>query len=74
MNSTGFFYVVKNVVLSPIVIGVTIVCGLLLSFIFYVMSYKKKPRHFVTKKKTPKPEKEKTPPPEEESEAEEDEE
>ena len=68
MNSPDFFYVIKNVLLSPIVIGVTIVCGLILSFIFYVMSYKKKPRRFAVKKKQPKPVKEKTPPPEEETE------
>ncbi|UTY27331.1 hypothetical protein E4N77_12495 [Treponema denticola] len=74
MNSPDFFYVIKNVVLSPIVIGVTIVCGLILSFIFYVMSYKKKPRRFAVKKKQPKPIKEKTPPPEEETEDEEGEE
>lgn len=65
MNSPDFFYVIKNVLLSPIVIGVTIVCGLILSFIFYVMSYKKKPRRFAVKKEQPKPIKEKTPPPEE---------
>ena len=74
MNSPDFFYVIKNVLLSPIVIGVTIVCGLILSFIFYVMSYKKKPRRFAIKKKAPKPVKEKTPPPEEETEDEEGEE
>ena len=45
-----------------------------LSFIFYVMSYKKKPRRFAIKKKAPKPVKEKTPPPEEETEDEEGEE
>ena len=74
MNSPDFFYVIKNVVLSPIVIGVTIVCGLILSFIFYVMSYKKKPRRFAIKKKAPKPVKEKTPPHEDETEDEEGEE
>lgn len=74
MNSPDFFYVIKNVVLSPIVIGVTIVCGLILSFIFYVMSYKKKPRSFKIKKEKSKPEKEKTPPPKEETEDEEEEE
>ena len=74
MNSPDFFYVIKNVVLSPIVIGVTIVCGLILSFIFYVMSYKKKPMRFAVKKKQPKPIKEKTPPPEDETEDEEEEE
>jgi len=74
MNSPDFFYVIKNVLLSPIVIGVTIICGLILSFIFYVMSYKKKPRRFAVKKKAPKPVKEKTPPPEEETEDEEGEE
>ena len=74
MNSPDFFYVIKNVLLSPIVIGVTIVCGLILSFIFYVMSYKKKPRRFAIKKKAPKPVKEKTPPPEDETEDEEGEE
>lgn len=71
MNSPDFFYVIKNVVLSPIVIGVTIVCGLILSFIFYVMSYKKKPRRFAVKKKHPKPIKEKTPASKEEAEGEE---
>ena len=71
MNSPDFFYVIKNVLLSPIVIGVTIVCGLILSFIFYVMSYKKKPRRFAVKKKPPMPAKEKTPLPEEETEDEE---
>lgn len=71
MNSPDFFYVIKNVVLSPIVIGVTIVCGLILSFIFYVMSYKKKPRRFAIKKKQPKPIKEKTPTSKEEAEGEE---
>lgn len=71
MNSPDFFYVIKNVVLSPIVIGVTIVCGLILSFIFYVMSYKKKPRRFAVKKKAPKPIKEKTPASKEEAEGEE---
>ncbi|EMB42734.1 hypothetical protein E4N99_06770 [Treponema denticola] len=71
MNSPDFFYVIKNVVLSPIVIGVTIVCGLILSFIFYVMSYKKKPRRFAVKKKQPKPIKEKTPASKEETEDEE---
>ncbi|EMB45063.1 hypothetical protein [Treponema denticola] len=71
MNSPDFFYVIKNVVLSPIVIGVTIVCGLILSFIFYVMSYKKKPRRFAIKKKQPKPIKEKTPDSKEEAEDEE---
>ena len=74
MNSPDFFYVIKNVLLSPIVIGVTIVCGLILSFIFYVMSYKKKPRRFAVKKKPPMPAKEKTPLPEEETEDEEGEE
>ena len=74
MNSPDFFYVIKNVLLSPIVIGVTIICGLILSFIFYVMSYKKKPRRFAVKKKAPKPVKEKTPPPEDETEDEEGEE
>ena len=74
MNSPDFFYVIKNVVLSPIVIGVTIVCGLILSFIFYVMSYKKKPRRFAIKKKQPKPIKEKTPTSKEEAEGEEGEE
>ena len=74
MNSPDFFYVIKNVLLSPIVIGVTIVCGLILSFIFYVMSYKKKPSRFAVKKKPPMPVKEKTPPPEEETEGEEGEE
>ncbi|UTC66969.1 MULTISPECIES: hypothetical protein [unclassified Treponema] len=74
MNSPDFFYVVKNVVLSPIVIGVTIVCGLLLSFIFYVMSYKKKAGSFALKKKFSAPVKEKAPPPQEETEAEEEEE
>lgn len=71
MNSSDFFYVIKNVVLSPIVIGVTIVCGLILSFIFYVMSYKKKPRRFAVKKKQPKPIKEKTPASKEEADGEE---
>ena len=71
MNSPDFFYVIKNVLLAPIVIGVTIVCGLLLNFIFYVMSYKKKPRYFVVKKKASKPVKEKTPPLKEETENEE---
>ena len=74
MNSPDFFYVIKNVVLSPIVIGVTIVCGLILSFIFYVMSYKKKPRRFAIKKKQPQPVKEKTPASKEEAEGEEGEE
>ncbi|UTY32636.1 OadG family protein [Treponema putidum] len=71
MNSPGFFYVIKNVLLSPTVIGVTIVCGLILSFIFYVMSYKKKPRSFKIKKEKSKPQKDKTPPPKEEAEGEE---
>ena len=74
MNSPDFFYVIKNVLLSPIVIGVTIICGLILSFIFYVMSYKKKPRRFIIKKKAPMPVQEKTPPPEDETEDEEGEE
>ena len=74
MNSPDFFYVIKNVLLSPIVVGVTIICGLILSFIFYVMSYKKKPRRFAIKKKAPMPVKEKTPPPDEETEDEEGEE
>ena len=74
MNSPDFFYVIKNVLLSPIVIGITIVCGLLLNFIFYVVSYRKKPRPLITKNKTIQPVKETTPPPEEETEEEEGEE
>ena len=74
MNSPDFFYVIKNVLLSPTVIGVTIVCGLLLNFIFYVVSYRKKPRPLITKNKTIQPVKETTPPPEDETEDEEGEE
>lgn len=74
MNSPDFFYVIKNVLLSPIVIGVTIVCGLILSFIFYVMSYRKKPRRFVIKNKPVQPVKETTSASEEEAEDEEGEE
>lgn len=73
MNSPDFFYVIKNVLLSPIVIGITIVCGLLLNFIFYVVSYRKKPRPIITKNKTIQPVKETTPSPEEETEEEEEE-
>ena len=73
MNSPDFFYVIKNVLLSPIVIGITIVCGLLLNFIFYVVSYRKKPRPIITKNTTIQPVKETTPSPEEETEEEEEE-
>lgn len=71
MDSPGLFYIIKNVVLSPIVIGITIVCGLILSFIFYIVSYKQKPRSFKPQKEKSKPIKEDTPSPEEEPQSEE---
>lgn len=50
MFNQEFFFILKNILLSPYVLGCLIVCMLFLKLVFYILYYEKKNDTFSGKK------------------------